>query len=110
MACTPYPRNCLEMLENQAASLPWSRHVPNVACKSLPRNHLEIHENQAASLRILDITCTPCPKNCQKMPGNQVAFLSRSGRVPDMACTSCPKTTLKCLKIKLRPRRGSDVP
>ncbi|CAA3008324.1 Hypothetical predicted protein [Olea europaea subsp. europaea] len=39
MACTSCPKSCLEMPENQAASLPWPGHV-------------------------LDMAYTPCPSKC----------------------------------------------
>ncbi|CAA2954903.1 Hypothetical predicted protein [Olea europaea subsp. europaea] len=49
-ACTPYPKNYLEMPKNQVASVPWLRHIPDMARKSCPRNYLEMPENKGMSL------------------------------------------------------------
>ncbi|CAA2988016.1 Hypothetical predicted protein [Olea europaea subsp. europaea] len=38
MAWTPCPRNCLEMPENQAASLPCPGHSLHIVSQKLPRN------------------------------------------------------------------------
>ncbi|CAA3001833.1 Hypothetical predicted protein [Olea europaea subsp. europaea] len=42
MTCTPYPRNYLEMLENQVESLPRPRRGPNIAYTLCSTNYLKI--------------------------------------------------------------------
>ncbi|CAA2988015.1 Hypothetical predicted protein [Olea europaea subsp. europaea] len=102
MAYTPCPRNCLEMLKNQASSLPQPESVPNLGCTPCP----EMPENQAASLSwpecIPDMACTSCPRNCPECPGtclrvpeNLLASPLWPRRVPDMAYIPYPENCLE---------------
>ncbi|CAA3008319.1 Hypothetical predicted protein [Olea europaea subsp. europaea] len=120
MACTSCPRSCLEMLENQAASL-------------------------LRSGRVMDMAYTPCTRSYPEMPGNVPASLTWPAHRVAFMCLkiylrpclgqdasytwpahSVPKTTQKCLgtmllvhgqhtvsqkclKIMLRPYRVLDI-
>ncbi|CAA2988020.1 Hypothetical predicted protein [Olea europaea subsp. europaea] len=120
MACTPCPKNCLKMPENQAASLSRPERIANMAYT--PCKDMACTPCQEIAQKYLKFMLRPCPRhgvhtmsqNSLEMFGNQVASLSRPGRIanmaytpcPDMACLPCAETVQKYLKIRLRPWPG----